>query len=188
MPKYGLSFSYQKWFKKRVFSRTFSTFPGVLAEAFSSWNWYNYLASKAPPAKRLLRVNIDETSVSWWQGSGKGTIAFARRGDAEHEAHQSVPRRLKRMNMTHVAFICDAADLQPKMPQIFIGNAAIFKVSDIRVLNAEAPDNILFVRQKVPGTIRSYSGKFSSSSSIYWDPASAYYSMSSCSSTLADST
>lgn len=134
--------------QKRVFSRTFSTFPGVLAEAFSSWNWYNYLASKAPPAKRLLRVNIDETSVSLWQGSGKGTIAFARRGDAEHEAHQSVPRRLKRMNMTHVAFICDAADLQPKMPQIFIGNAAIFKVSDIRVLNAEAPDNILFVRQK----------------------------------------
>ena len=88
------------------------------------------------------------------------------------------------MNMTHVAFICDAADLQPKMPQIFIGNAAIFKVSDIRVLNAEAPDNILFVRQK---SSWNNSFLFRKILKLFVDLL-AYYSMSSCSSMLADST
>ena len=120
----------------------------VPVQAFAAWNWYNFLVSKAPPAKTVLRVNIDETSVCLWQGSGKGTIAFGRRRDGVPEPQQRVPRSLKRTNLTHVAFICDRPEIQPLLPQVIIGNANIFKVGDIRVLNAQAPANVLFVRQR----------------------------------------
>ena len=55
---------------------------------------------------------------------------------------------MKRTNLTHVAFICDCPEIQPRLPQIIIGNAKIFRVADVIALNAEAPDNVLFVRQK----------------------------------------
>ncbi len=126
----------------------FSVLSWVLGEAFAVWNWYNFLVSKKPPTKTVLRVNIDETSVCLWQGSGKGTIAFPRRRRHDAEAKEVVPRKLKRTNLTHVAFICDRPDLQPRMPQIVIGNAHVFRVGECRTLNAEAPGNVLFVRQR----------------------------------------
>ena len=46
--------------KKTWLGDAFSLVP---AQAFTSWNWYNFLVSNAPPAKRVLRVSIDETSV-----------------------------------------------------------------------------------------------------------------------------
>ena len=117
-------------------------------EAFAVWNWYNYVVSQRPPTKELLRINIDETSVCLWQGSGKGTIAFRRRTLQDAEVKEVVSRKLKRTNLTHVAFICDRPDLQPRMPQLVIGNAHVFRVGECRTLNTEAPENVVYVRQR----------------------------------------
>ena len=39
----------------------------VFFEAFASWPWFNYLASKVPAGKKALITNIDETAVCLFQ-------------------------------------------------------------------------------------------------------------------------
>ena len=41
----------------------------VFFEAFASWPWFNYLASKVPAGKKALITNIDETAVCLFQGA-----------------------------------------------------------------------------------------------------------------------
>ena len=46
-------------------------FPG---EAFASWQWLNHLVSKVPAGKKALIINMGETAVCLYQGTGKGTV------------------------------------------------------------------------------------------------------------------
>ena len=46
----------------------------VFFEAFASWPWFNYLASKMPAGKKALITNIDETAVCLFQGARRGAI------------------------------------------------------------------------------------------------------------------
>ena len=46
----------------------------VFFEAFASWSWFNYLASKLPAGKKALITNIDETAVCLFQGARRGAM------------------------------------------------------------------------------------------------------------------
>ena len=46
----------------------------VFFEAFASWPWFNYLASKVPAGKKALITNIDETAVCLFQGARRGAM------------------------------------------------------------------------------------------------------------------
>ena len=43
------------------------------------WQWWNYAVASVPTGGRILRFNLDETSVKLFQGEGKGII-FSRKG------------------------------------------------------------------------------------------------------------
>ena len=43
------------------------------------WQWWNYAVASVPTGCRILRLNLDETSVKLFQGEGKGTIFFKTR-------------------------------------------------------------------------------------------------------------
>jgi hypothetical protein len=47
-----------------------------------------------------------------------------------------------------VAFACDDAEVQPLLPQVFIGNEHVLAASDVVELNAKAPRNVFFVRRQ----------------------------------------
>jgi hypothetical protein len=50
--------------------------------------------------------------------------------------------------MTHVAVVCDRADVQLALPQFVVGNERTFLQRDLPVLRHGAPPNVTLVRQK----------------------------------------
>jgi len=113
------------------------------------WQWYNFVTTDIPAGKTLLRVNIDETSVCFWQGSAKGTVLLKKSRYARELAPvQPVSRTEQRTYLTHVACVCDRPDLQPRMPQFIIVNAKSIKVIDTSLCNVDAPPNVFVIRAK----------------------------------------
>ena len=74
------------------------------------WQWFNFAASRVPPLKEPLRINLDETSVCLYQGDAKGTVmrSKTRQRGCDGSA-QRVGRKKRRTCLTHIAFICDQA-------------------------------------------------------------------------------
>ena len=113
------------------------------------WQWHNHLESSVVGGRKLLRINIDETSVCLFQGTGKGTVLYSRkRQPPSGEPLQPASRKKRRSCLTHVGVICDDPALQPLLPQYVIGNFATFLVRDWRALQASCPSNVVLVRQK----------------------------------------
>ena len=117
------------------------------AQANAFWQWWNFAESRAPAGKSLLRINMDETAVCLFQGNAKGTVFRDCGPPADGEPVQNVTRSKRRTYITHVAFICDRAELQPLMPQVLIGNCATFLQRDWAALLAGCPNNVWLVRQ-----------------------------------------
>lgn len=118
-------------------------------QAVAAWQWFNHLASRVPAQRSLLRINIDETSVCLFQGTGKGTVFHSKkRGGLNPEPTQPASRKRKRTCLTHVAVICDNPRLQPLLPQYIIGNCNTFLQRDWQGLLAGAPGNVVLVRQQ----------------------------------------
>ena len=99
--------------------------------------------------RRVLRLNLDETSVCLYQGGGKGTLFHSRRGqDPRGEPVQVASRQQRRACMTHVAIICDDPAIQPLLPQYVIGNRVVFSLREWGALRASCPSNVVLVRQQ----------------------------------------
>ena len=109
------------------------------------WRWFNYHASRCPADKVLLRLNLDETSVCLWNGDDSGNVLVRRRRGAD-DVRQDVRRGATRTNFTHVAIICDDPEMQPLMPQVFIGNSHTLKSGEMNTLRAMAPTNVWIIR------------------------------------------
>jgi hypothetical protein len=67
---------------------------------------------------------------------------------AEEQPVDHVQRKLKRTNLTRVAFICDKPEYQLLMPQIIVGNHSTFLRGDLETLRHGAPPNVVLLRQK----------------------------------------
>ena len=119
-------------------------------EAAVFWSWNNYLETRAAYAgQQVLRINMDETPVCPFQGGGPGNILLERStGDHTRPNRMQVPKGLCRTYLTYLAFVCNDAELQPFLPQIIIGNQAVFKARDMERLQSHAPPNTFLVRAK----------------------------------------
>ena len=115
-------------------------------KANATWQWWNYLQSRTPPGKCLLRVNLDETAVCLHQGGGRGSLFVTKRQRAG--LVESAPTNKRRCYMTHVGLICDRTDLQPLLPQVLVANEATLQAGTLAALSAACPPNVRLVRQK----------------------------------------
>ena len=88
-------------------------------KSMAAWQWYNHLASKVPHNKKVLRVNLDETAICLFPGNRGGNLFVTKAEEPTVNVKQSV----KRTYLTHVAIVCDDADLQKLLPQVIIGIA-----------------------------------------------------------------
>ena len=97
--------------------------------------------------KALLRINIDETAVCLHPGSGKGAVFVTKRwlrdGGGQH-----VPKWKRRRYMSHIAVICDRADIQATLPQFVVGNQHTLLARQIFNLRRGRPLNVRLIRQK----------------------------------------
>ena len=119
----------------------------VPGEAFASWQWLNHLVSKVAAGKKALIINMDETAVCLYQGTGKGTVMAGKKRKRDGPV-QRVNRATRRTYLTHVAFICDNPFYQKLLPQIIIGNEHTLLVRDMPELQRHCPGRFTLIRQK----------------------------------------
>ena len=95
----------------RAFPRSLTpcAFP---CEATAVWQWSNHSRSRTQAGRQTLCINIDETAICLFQGHGKGNLFCSKKT-------QNVSRWVQRVHLTLVAFLCEDAALQSKMPQIY---------------------------------------------------------------------
>ena len=94
----------------------------------------------------VLRVNLDETAVCLYPGRAQGAVFVSRK--RQREGGQRIATWKRRCCLTHVAVVCDRAELQAQMPQFIIGNERTFLVRDLGALRRACPPNVTLVRQK----------------------------------------
>ena len=63
-------------------------------------------------------------------------------------AVQNVSRRRMRGGFTHIALICDDVSIQPRLPQILLGNEHVFAVKALAALEDKLAPNIVLWRRK----------------------------------------
>jgi hypothetical protein len=103
-----------------------------------------------PKDKQLLRCNMDETSIRLFQDVGKGfvTATVRKRNRAGLGVRRAVSRAQQRTAFTHVAIICDNAEIQRHLPQILIVNSTVMSEQVYAKLMSSFPPNIKLWRRK----------------------------------------
>lgn len=130
-------------------SRGFHVFYAFsLPQAVAMWQWYNFYAHRVVRGKQVLKINMDETSVHCYEGTASGAV-FTDTGKRARPVEQHLPNRKRRKFLTHVAFICDRADIQNVLPQVVIGNEAAFLQRDMARLRGACPANVILIRRGV---------------------------------------
>ena len=114
------------------------------------WQGANYFKAKALAAgRRLVRVNLDESSVALFPEQRKGFVFLSRsRQPFQAPPRMNVTRGILRCNLTYVAFVTDDEELQEQLPNILIGNEHTFPAGIFEALYQAAPDNFYLIRKK----------------------------------------
>ena len=119
-------------------------------EAFASWQWNNFLESRAPANKKIIHINLDETSCRLCGDTNKGAVAvgadISRKVALQGEHRASLSDR--RAAVTLVAIVCDDREIQRELPQIVIGSAKVVQKTVSHTLNADPVGRVYCLRQK----------------------------------------
>ena len=89
-------------------------------EAMVFWQWMNFALAAAPEGRPPLVVNMDETSLVRHANGLVGTVVKYRAGNKVGDMAASLAAR--RSCMTLMAAITHDTAVQPKLPQVLIGN------------------------------------------------------------------
>jgi hypothetical protein len=126
--------------------------PGFIAtprQAFGVWQWYNHLCAAVPVGRRVLNVNLDETSVAFFHGHQKGNVVFRKRPwGASEDRTQGATRRELRGAMTHIGLICDDPSVQPRLPQVMVISERLLRARDLHGVRAGLEANVYVLRKK----------------------------------------
>lgn len=87
-----------------------------------------------------LFINMDETSVAYNYGKAKGLVV-AKHALPPGKSHRKEPIKSSdaRTNISLLAFVTHDSSIQPKLPQIFIGNAHSFTYKLLKALSSKIP-------------------------------------------------
>ena len=94
-------------------------------------------------AERVLRINVDETSIPLFGGDRKGNICRQRGAKI-----RKVTRGQKRLRFTYIALACDNARWQNVLPQYVLSSERGLKKQDIPKVAATLPANVRLIRRK----------------------------------------
>ena len=117
-------------------------------QANAVWRWYRSLLKAVPPGKRVLRINMDETSVAAFHGHEAGNITPWRQRGLDAEPITWADRKKRRTAFTHAAFICDDSSIQPLLPQLILANEKVLSKADLDRILQDCPHNCYVKRQK----------------------------------------
>ena len=113
------------------------------SEAVAAWRWANFWESRCPPGKRVVYVNLDETSVPMMYPAGQGYVHIpsgtSRRGVLSGEQPCSLAQR--RSYMSLVAMLSDDVDVQSRLPQVLMSNRRLLPDSALEELKKALGDS-----------------------------------------------
>ena len=113
------------------------------------YQWWNYLESCCPVGKTILRLNLDETAVKTYMAPVKGLVTRQRPGAGSGKRRiAQATRKQQRSCLTHVAIVCDRPEIQPRLPQVLVGNAAVLPLYIQKELEPQLRKNVFLVRRK----------------------------------------
>ena len=75
----------------------------------------------------------------------EGSCAGANESRSQESGRTKNPNR---GTLSFVAMICDNPSIQPRLPQIIVGNEHILRVQDMQDIAAALPENVFLVRRK----------------------------------------
>ena len=117
-------------------------------QAKSFWHWRDFLAHRAEQAgKEALFVNLDETSVSRASPDAKGLIVSKRWWPGNSRPCQKICRKDRRSMVTHVGMCTHRTDVQPLLPQVFIGNYYCFPLALMTAIAGMLTGRVQFWRR-----------------------------------------
>ncbi len=121
----------------------FQIFTPSVRQVSAYFHWLRYLQHRIPAEKELVFVNFDETSIGY---------SFVRmRGNVVREKYwpkgvnmpaESIKKSELRGSITPMAFLSHRSDLQPRLPQILVGNKRRFTLSLPRSVSGSTPGNV----------------------------------------------
>ena len=95
-----------------------------MRQATASWQWVNFLESQAPAGKRIVHLNMDESSVKLYPVQcRRGAIALSQSERLKDVCARTsqVSLAVRRRAVTLVAFLADDCEVQRSLPQIVVG-------------------------------------------------------------------
>ena len=96
-----------------------------MEQAMAAWRWHNFLESRAPPGRKVVRMNMDESSIKLDPVRNvRGMVAISKR-DVKRKAAMLVrpaSLSLRRAAITLIAFLSDDEFTQSLLPQVIVGN------------------------------------------------------------------
>ena len=85
------------------------------------WQWCRFLLAQVPPGRRVLLLNLDETSIRFWYQPRLGLRSRSGKMPRRGFARQASRGQLRKA-FSHIAILCDDASLQPLLPQVLLVN------------------------------------------------------------------
>ena len=106
--------------------------------------------AQVPPDRKVLRINMDETSVKLYQDAGKGMLVAraCRLRRTPRSLVQNVSRKKLRSAMTHAALLCDDPEAQRALPQLLIAGEASMTAEQEQLVRSVLPEHIVLLRIK----------------------------------------
>ena len=109
--------------------------------------WFAWMRRQCAPEKKILRLNLDETSIKLFLPCGRGNIVSLAKGQARR-LKQPASRKQMRMCLTFVAIICDEPSIQTILPQIILGSERALTQRVLREVRPCLRDNVILLRAK----------------------------------------
>ena len=122
-----------------VFSLGQSAFSYCQVRAY--WQWIRYTEARVPAGKRLLLMNLDETSVSCAPVLGHGLVVAR----TAKEVRSLVSKQDSRTNFTYTAVVCDNAAMQHLMPHFIITSTNQVTAAQQQALRESSQTHVHFM-------------------------------------------
>ena len=107
--------------------------------------WFAWMRRQCAAEKKILRLNLDETSIKLFVPCGRGHIARLDKREGRR-LRQPASRRQMRMSVTFVAIICDEPNIQVHLPQIILGGERVLPQSILREVRPSLRSNVSVLR------------------------------------------
>jgi hypothetical protein len=110
--------------------------------------WADALKNRVPCGKTALFVNLDETAVGYAFPRLRGNVVGKALLRGECLPRDGLRRSDIRGTITHAAMITHRTDIQPCLPQVFIGDSRRFTKTFLAAASDVKPANVHFLKEK----------------------------------------